>query len=76
MAGPEDIIAQLLSLSAELLDFSRRSPHLGDIERGRKFAVLQDEYFALRRASAGLMAPARTYVVPDPRGRRPEDFFG
>ena len=45
----EDLTAQLMSLTAELLDLTRRTPHLGSVERDRLIARCEDEYFVLSR---------------------------
>lgn len=45
----EDLTAQLVSLTAELLDLTRRSPHLGYIERDSVVSRLEGEYFVLSR---------------------------
>jgi hypothetical protein len=45
----EDLTAQLVSLATELLDLTRRSPHLGYIERDSVISRLEGEYFVLSR---------------------------
>ena len=45
----EDITAQLLSLASELLSLTRKSPHLGYIERDSIISQYEEEYFRLSR---------------------------
>ena len=45
----EDLTAQLVSLTADLLHLARRTPHLGSVERDRLIARREDEYFVLSR---------------------------
>jgi len=55
--GPEDLLAQTLSLVAQLLELSGRSRHIGPIEAERLLNAYKSEYFALvREANPGLRA--------------------
>lgn len=48
-ASIEDTTAQLLSLASELLSLTRKSPHLGYIERDSIISQYEEEYFRLSR---------------------------
>jgi hypothetical protein len=48
-ASNDDIMTQLLSLASELLSLTRKSPHLGYIERDSIISKYEEEYFRLSR---------------------------
>lgn len=45
-----DLMAQLLSLTSQLIDFCRHSPHVGNVERDWIATKYEEEYFALSRS--------------------------
>lgn len=57
--GPEDLLAQTLSLVAQLLGACEKSRHIGVIEAERVLEAYQSEYFSLlQEANPGLRAPS------------------
>jgi len=48
-ASNNDIMTQLLSLASELLSLTRKSPHLGYIERDSIISKYEEEYSRLSR---------------------------